>query len=135
MQVELNWRQQAAALIECGSPHAHSMCHGFVAFLWKIPPIWPVLPVVPFHKCFAVNNLRQDRQSKSLRNHCGNRGRKWLKRSIRCRNRYERLREAVEGIGGISLLIIEPIVTAVTGDMHKANDVRRSLQTIVDFCI
>lgn len=61
MQVELNWRQQAAALIECGSAHAYLMCHGFVAFLWKIPPIWPVLSVVPFHNCFAVNNLRQDR--------------------------------------------------------------------------
>jgi hypothetical protein len=45
----------------------------------------------------------------------------------------EGLREAVARIGGISLLIIDPIVTAVTGDMHKANDVRRSLQTIVDF--
>ncbi|MGF7181487.1 hypothetical protein HDF11_003005 [Tunturiibacter psychrotolerans] len=45
----------------------------------------------------------------------------------------EGLREAVSRIGGISLLIIDPIVTAVTGDMHKANDVRRSLQTIVDF--
>jgi hypothetical protein len=44
-----------------------------------------------------------------------------------------RLRDAVQQIGGISLLIIDPIVTAVTGDMHKANDVRRSLQTIVDF--
>ena len=43
------------------------------------------------------------------------------------------LREAVSRIGGISLLIIDPIVTAVTGDMHKANDVRRSLQAIVDF--
>ena len=43
------------------------------------------------------------------------------------------LREAVARIGGISLLIIDPIVTAVTGDMHKANDVRRSLQAIVDF--
>jgi hypothetical protein len=43
------------------------------------------------------------------------------------------LREAVAQIGGISLLIIDPIVTAVTGDMHKANDVRRSLQVIVDF--
>lgn len=31
------------------------------------------------------------------------------------------------------MLIIDPIVTAVTGDMHKANDVRRSLQSIVDF--
>jgi hypothetical protein len=45
----------------------------------------------------------------------------------------EGLREAVSRIGGISLLIIDPIVTAVTGDMHKANDVRRSLQAIVDF--
>jgi AAA domain/Bifunctional DNA primase/polymerase, N-terminal len=43
------------------------------------------------------------------------------------------LREAITRIGGISLLVIDPIVSAVTGDMHKANDVRRSLQTIVDF--
>lgn len=43
------------------------------------------------------------------------------------------LREAVSRIGGISLLIIDPIVAAITGDMHKANDVRRSLQAIVDF--
>jgi hypothetical protein len=35
--------------------------------------------------------------------------------------------------GGISLLVIDPIVTAITGDMNKANDVRRSLQAIVDF--
>jgi hypothetical protein len=45
----------------------------------------------------------------------------------------EGLRDAVSQIGGISLLIIDPIITAVTGDMHKANDVRRSLQAIVDF--
>ena len=43
------------------------------------------------------------------------------------------LREAIARIGGISLLIIDPIITAVTGDMHKANDVRRSLQPIIDF--
>lgn len=43
------------------------------------------------------------------------------------------LRSAVEQIGGISLLIIDPIVSAVTGDMNKVNEVRRSLQTIVDF--
>ncbi|MDE1162302.1 MAG: AAA family ATPase [Acidobacteriaceae bacterium] len=43
------------------------------------------------------------------------------------------LRSAVASIGGVSLLIIDPIVTAVQGDMHKANDVRRGLQTIVDF--
>lgn len=44
-----------------------------------------------------------------------------------------RLREAINHIGGVSLLVIDPIVTAVTGDMHKANDVRRSLQAIIDF--
>jgi putative DNA primase/helicase len=43
------------------------------------------------------------------------------------------LRDAVNRIGGISMLVIDPIVSAVVGDMHKANDVRRSLQTIVDF--
>lgn len=45
----------------------------------------------------------------------------------------DQLREATLQIGGVSLLVIDPIVTAVTGDMHKANDVRRSLQSIVDF--
>jgi putative DNA primase/helicase len=43
------------------------------------------------------------------------------------------LREAVKSIGGLSLLIIDPVVSAVTGDMNKSNEVRRSLQTIVDF--
>ena len=43
------------------------------------------------------------------------------------------LREAVDQMGGVSLLIIDPIVSAVTGDMHKANEVRRSLQAIIDF--
>jgi putative DNA primase/helicase len=43
------------------------------------------------------------------------------------------LHRAVEQIGGASLLIVDPIVSAVAGDMHKANDVRRSLQALVDF--
>lgn len=43
------------------------------------------------------------------------------------------LHQAVEQIGGVSLLIIDPIVSAVSGDMHRANDVRRSLQAVVDF--
>jgi hypothetical protein len=44
-----------------------------------------------------------------------------------------KLREAATALGGVSLLIIDPIVSAVTGDMNKANDVRRSLQAVVDF--
>lgn len=43
------------------------------------------------------------------------------------------LHKAIERIGGVSLLIIDPIVSAVSGDMHRANDVRRSLQAVVDF--
>ena len=43
------------------------------------------------------------------------------------------LDRGVADMGGVSLLIIDPIVSAVAGDMHKANDVRRSLQAVVDF--
>jgi putative DNA primase/helicase len=43
------------------------------------------------------------------------------------------LYKAVEHIGGVSLLIIDPIVSAVAGDMNQANTVRRSLQAVVDF--
>ena len=43
------------------------------------------------------------------------------------------LHRAVEKIGGVALLLIDPIVSAVAGDMHRANDVRRSLQCVVDF--
>ena len=39
---------------------------------------------------------------------------------------------AVEKIGGISLLIVDPIVSAVTGDSHNNTDVRRALQPLVD---
>ncbi len=45
----------------------------------------------------------------------------------------EELKVAVNAIGGVSLIVIDPIVSAVVGDMHKANDVRRSLQPIMDF--
>jgi hypothetical protein len=34
------------------------VCHGFVAFLWQIPPIGPVLPT---YNWLAVYNLRVDR--------------------------------------------------------------------------
>src|SRR5690606_7009491 len=43
------------------------------------------------------------------------------------------LQKAVTAIGGASLLLIDPVVSAVAGDMHKANEVRRGLQPIVDF--
>lgn len=43
------------------------------------------------------------------------------------------LNKAVAQIGGVALLIIDPIVSAVSGDMHRANDVRRALQAVVDF--
>ncbi|AKQ56401.1 Uncharacterised protein [Bordetella hinzii] len=40
--------------------------------------------------------------------------------------------DAVAQIGGASLLIVDPIVSAVAGDMHRSNDVRRALQPLVD---
>lgn len=43
------------------------------------------------------------------------------------------LNAAVSAIGGASLLLVDPIVSAVSGDMNKANDVRRGLQAVVDF--
>ena len=43
------------------------------------------------------------------------------------------LRDAARAIGGLSLLIVDPVVSAIAGDMHKANDVRRGLQALVDF--
>lgn len=43
------------------------------------------------------------------------------------------LHMTAEEMGGISLLMIDPVVSAVKGDMHKANDVRRGLQGVVDF--
>ena len=43
------------------------------------------------------------------------------------------LRDTVREIGGVSLLMLDPVVSAVKGDMHKANDVRRGLQCVVDF--
>ncbi|WP_441252961.1 AAA family ATPase [Pseudomonas putida] len=48
-------------------------------------------------------------------------------------NDIVRLRETASEIGGVSLLMLDPIVSAVKGDMHKANDVRRALQGVVDF--
>lgn len=46
---------------------------------------------------------------------------------------FNLLREAVESIGGASLLLLDPVVNVVKGDMHRANDVRRALQAVVDF--
>ena len=39
---------------------------------------------------------------------------------------------AIEKIGSIVLLIVDPIVSAVTGDSHKNTEVRRALQPLVD---
>lgn len=39
---------------------------------------------------------------------------------------------AAEGIGGVSLLIVDPVVSAVAGDSHKNGEVRRALQPLVD---
>ncbi|WP_232430925.1 AAA family ATPase [Pseudomonas massiliensis] len=47
-------------------------------------------------------------------------------------NDMELLRATADELGGLALLMLDPIVSAVKGDMHKANDVRRALQGVVD---
>jgi putative DNA primase/helicase len=37
-----------------------------------------------------------------------------------------------QSIGNIAMLVIDPVVSAVSGDGHKAGDVRRGLQPLVD---
>lgn len=39
---------------------------------------------------------------------------------------------AIDKIGGAGLIIIDPLISAVSGDSNKAGDVRRSLQPLVD---
>lgn len=46
---------------------------------------------------------------------------------------FDLLRKEIVKIGGVSILLLDPIVNIVKGDMHRANEVRRSLQTVVDF--
>jgi putative DNA primase/helicase len=42
------------------------------------------------------------------------------------------LMSEIERIGGVSLLVVDPVVTAVAGDSHKNTEVRRGLQPLVD---
>lgn len=42
------------------------------------------------------------------------------------------LAERLAEMGGARLLIVDPIVSAVYGDAHRVNDVRRNLQALVD---
>lgn len=43
-----------------------------------------------------------------------------------------KLAHAIQQLGGVDLLIIDPIVGAVTGDSHKNTETRRALQPLVD---
>lgn len=42
------------------------------------------------------------------------------------------MEQQAQVIGGIKLLVVDPVVSAVAGDGHKNNEVRRSLQPLVD---
>lgn len=42
------------------------------------------------------------------------------------------LSERMASMGGVRLLIVDPVLSAVGGDAHRANDVRRDLQPLVD---
>ena len=42
------------------------------------------------------------------------------------------LKEIIEQVGNVRLIVIDPVSTAVQGDGHKNTDVRRGLQPLVD---
>ena len=42
------------------------------------------------------------------------------------------LAERIGQIGGASLLVIDPVISVVSGDSHKSGDVRKSLQPLID---
>lgn len=42
------------------------------------------------------------------------------------------LAERIEQIGGASMLVVDPIISVVSGDSHKSGDVRKSLQPLID---
>lgn len=42
------------------------------------------------------------------------------------------LEQAVKDIGGVRLIVVDPVVSAVAGDSHKNTEVRRALQPLVD---
>ena len=42
------------------------------------------------------------------------------------------LKEAIEQIGSVRMIVIDPVSTAVAGDSHKNTEVRRGLQPLVD---
>ena len=44
----------------------------------------------------------------------------------------EALEQAVQTIGGVRLIVVDPVVSAVAGDSHKNTEVRRALQPLVD---
>ena len=44
----------------------------------------------------------------------------------------QNLQTAIAQIGGIGLLVVDPVVSAVQGDSHKNTEVRRALQPLVD---
>lgn len=45
---------------------------------------------------------------------------------------FPKIEEYIKANPDVKLLMIDPIISAVSGDMNKANDVRRSLQPLVD---
>lgn len=48
---------------------------------------------------------------------------------------FSAIAEAVTSVGDVKLIIVDPIVSATSGDSHKTAEVRRSLQPVVDLAV
>lgn len=58
---------------------------------------------------------------------------KGKKRAFNPSTDFPKLNEEIKKIGEVSLLIVDPIVTAIKGKMNDANDVRKGLQPFLEF--
>lgn len=46
---------------------------------------------------------------------------------------FDLLNAEAERIGNVALVILDPLVSLISGDMHRANDVRQALRSVVEF--
>lgn len=55
------------------------------------------------------------------------------KRSFDPARDFDLIEKAAEELGDVSLVIFDPVVSLIRGDMHRANEVRQALDSVVKF--
>jgi hypothetical protein len=116
----------AAAITNAGLWPDHSQCGAATNVLIWSSEDDPYDTIKP--RLIAANaNVHRCRFIQGKKDEKGNR------RSFDPSIDMERLSTEVANLGNVSMVVIDPIVQAVRGDMYRPNEVRRALQPIVDF--